>query len=40
MTAIAAATEALNEKRELYWAELNRRNEENAVIDEVIHIFK
>lgn len=40
MTAINAATATLQEKRELYWAELNRRNEENAVIDEVIHIFK
>ncbi|CAD8134398.1 unnamed protein product [Paramecium pentaurelia] len=38
--AINAATATLQELRELYETELNRRNEENAIIDEVIHIFK
>ncbi|CAD8157635.1 unnamed protein product [Paramecium pentaurelia] len=38
--AINAATASLQELRELYETELNRRNEENAIIDEVIHIFK
>ncbi|CAD8046280.1 unnamed protein product [Paramecium primaurelia] len=38
--AINAATATLQELREVYETELNRRNEENAIIDEVIHIFK
>ncbi|CAK62529.1 unnamed protein product (macronuclear) [Paramecium tetraurelia] len=38
--AINAATASLYELRDLYETELNRRNEENAIIDEVIHIFK
>ncbi|CAD8134167.1 unnamed protein product [Paramecium octaurelia] len=38
--AINAATASLQELRDLYETELNRRNEENAIIDEVIHIFK
>ncbi|CAK71123.1 unnamed protein product (macronuclear) [Paramecium tetraurelia] len=38
--AINAATASLQELREIYETELNRRNEENAIIDEVIHIFK
>ncbi|CAD8205867.1 unnamed protein product [Paramecium octaurelia] len=38
--AINAATASLQELRDLYDTELNRRNEENAIIDEVIHIFK
>ncbi|CAK72217.1 unnamed protein product (macronuclear) [Paramecium tetraurelia] len=38
--AINAATASLYELRDLYETELNRRDEENAIIDEVIHIFK
>ncbi|CAD8177925.1 unnamed protein product [Paramecium pentaurelia] len=38
--AINSATASLQELRDLYETELNRRNEENAIIDEVIHIFK
>ncbi|KAM3136884.1 hypothetical protein pb186bvf_010969 [Paramecium bursaria] len=38
--AINAAVADLQEKRDFWLAEFNRRNEENAVIDEVIHIFK
>lgn len=34
------ATADLQEKREFWQLETNRRNEENAIIDEVIAIFK
>lgn len=38
--AVDQAIADLQEKRDFWQQEFNRRNEENAVIDEIIHIFK
>lgn len=38
--AVDQAVSDLQEKRDHWLAEFNRRNEENAIIDEVIYIFK
>jgi hypothetical protein len=40
LNAVAGATEDLEEKREFYASETQRRNEENAIIDVVIQLFK
>jgi ABC-type transporter Mla maintaining outer membrane lipid asymmetry ATPase subunit MlaF len=38
--AVNQAVSDLQEKRDHWLEEFNRRNEENAIIDEVIYIFK